>query len=297
MPETQSALEGASAWELESTGMPRRRRLVSLSRVIRIALLSFPLFLAQCGVLNPAFVNVIDSDGTLTTVDNAPGHIIVAFVNNAEVDERLLAFLESSEGGSLVLTDAEKRALRPRVRLRVRITFTDGTFQTVEFISGSSTLVDQRFISQASPDLNQNDLDNVVGLCEVASIQIEPGSSVDVFIPVKLTAFELQTATDANGAPVNTFQARQTIDPQFRVLQVDDLDEDGNVTLRRNIGVRDTPGFVPEPICGSVVAIVMEGVLSVPFLDGVSNEPSFDRDDPNTVASIGGRFEFSVAVQ
>ena len=89
-----------------------------------------------CGVFNPAFVNLLDPAGTgqFATLNNAPGHVVIAFVNAAEVDERLLAFLESTEGGNLILTDAEKRALRPRMRLRARVTFADGTSQTIEFV-------------------------------------------------------------------------------------------------------------------------------------------------------------------
>jgi len=35
----------------------------------------------------------------------------------------------------------------------------------------------------------------------------------------------------------------------------------------------------PWPVvCGSVVAIVIDGVLRVPFLDGVSDAPSYDRE-------------------
>jgi hypothetical protein len=47
------------------------------------------------------------------------------------------------------------------------------------------------------------------------------------------------------------------------------------------------------------VAVVVDGVLSVPFLQGVpgNDAPSFDIDDEATVASIGGRFEFRVSVQ
>ena len=155
--------------------------------------------LAGCGAFNPAFVSLV-APGAAQTLDNAPGHVVIGFVNNAEVDERLLAFMESPEGGNLDLTDAEKAELRPRMRLRIQITFTDGSVQTIDFITGSSNLVDPRFDALASPDLNQNDLGNVVVLCDVASVQLEPGSQIEVFIPVELTAFQLVETTTGGGA-------------------------------------------------------------------------------------------------
>ncbi|MGB0715037.1 MAG: hypothetical protein ACPGXK_04110, partial [Phycisphaerae bacterium] len=76
-----------------------------------------------CGAFNPAFLNLLDDgSGQFITIDNAPGHVIVSFINNAEVSERLVSYLESPEGGGLVLTDEEKQNLRPRMRFRVLIT-------------------------------------------------------------------------------------------------------------------------------------------------------------------------------
>ena len=81
------------------------------------------------------------------------------------------------------------------------------------------------------------------------------------------------------------------------ILEADETDVDGNVILRRNIGVRDVPSPAINPLCGSVITIVVDGVLSVPFLDEVTDAPSYDRDDVATQATIGGRYEFRVAVQ
>jgi len=231
------------------------------------------------------------------TLDNAPGHVVIGFVNNAEVDERLLAFLESPEGGNLDLTEAEKAELRPRMRLRIQITFTDGSVQTIEFITGSSNLVDPRFGALALPDLNQNDLNNVVVRCDVASVQLEPGSQIEVFIPVELTAFQLVEATTGGGDLTTEFQARERTSPQFQPIQVDQVDDDGNTVLQANVGIRDTPTPVFSPLCGSVIVIGVEGVLSVPFLPEGGGIPSFDLDDPLTVAQIGGRYEFRVSVR
>lgn len=261
--------------------------------------MSTVLGLAGCDALNPAFVDRLDPTGSAnsTTLDPAPGHVVIAFVNNAQVDERLLSFLESADGGNLVLTNQEKQELRPRMRMRVLVTFTDGTSQTIEFISGSSKLIDRNFDAQSFPDLNQNDLDNTVVLCDVASVAVVPGSALEVFIPVALTQFERVVTNTVGGGITTEFQPGPVTNPIFRSLQVDDLDPDGNVTVQRNIGVRDVPSTATNPLCGSVIVIVADGVLSVPFLDGVSSAPSFDGADAQTIARIGGRFEFRVAVQ
>ena len=259
-------------------------------------LLAIGVGCAGCSALNPAFVDLLDAGGagTFSTMDNAPGHVVIMFVNNAIIDERLLNTLDAE----LELTDAEKRSARPRIRARFRVAFVDDTFQTIEFVSGSRGLVDPDYTALVVPDLNQNDLDNVVVSCDVASVELEPGTSVEVFVPVEVTAYELvEVAGTGDNTVTTTFEARETRTPQFETLEVDDVDADGNVILRRNIGVRDAPGPTPSPRCGSVVAITLDGVLSVPYLSGVSEAPSFDRDDAVTAAGIGGRYEFIVSVQ
>lgn len=276
----------------DSTGQPRS----SWGRVAAVC--GIGLGLLGCGSLNPAFVSLIDPTGTagLSTLPNAPGHVVITVVNNAEVDERLLSYLESTEGGNLQLTEAEKRALRPRLRMRVRVTFTDQTTTDIEFVGGSRNLIDQNFSAQAFPDLNQNDLDNAVVVCDVASVALEPGSDIEAFVPVELTGFDLIETTNQTGTVIGvTFEPRERRPPAFLPLDVDDVDADGNVSLQRNIGVRDVPSPVDNPRCGSVIAIVVNGVLSVPFFDGAA--PSFDRDDEATEAQIGGRYEFRVSVQ
>jgi len=51
-------------------------------------------------------------------------------------------------------------------------------------------------------------------------------------------------------------------------------------------------------VCGSVVAVVVDGTLSVPFFTAAgTGNPSYDINDVNTVAGIGGRYEFRVSVQ
>ncbi|MBU0718993.1 MAG: hypothetical protein KJ749_12145 [Planctomycetes bacterium] len=259
------------------------------------------LSMVGCGSLNPAFVDLLGGEmaASMTSLDNAAGHVVIAFVNNAEVDERLVDYLKSADGGGLTLTPAEERALRPRVRFRVEVTYTNGSQLTFEFVDGSSNLIDPGYSAQAFPDLNQNDLNNIVVACDVARVEISQTSAVEVFVPSEIGVYELVEVAGAAGGTLRTeFELRETIAPQFSALQQDDTDEDGNVTLRRNIGVRDMPAPV-EPLCGSVVAFVLDGVLSVPFLTGVGEAegPSYDREDQNTEAAIGGRYEFVVSVQ
>jgi len=247
-----------------------------------------------CGVFNPAFVNLFETPGTdsLATIDNAPGHVIVAFVNNAEVDERLLTFLESPAGGGLVLTDEEKRQLRPRVRFRVLITFVTGDQQEIEFVDGSTTFVQPGFNAQSEPDLNQNTQDNVVVVCDVAAINVM--DPIEVFIPVTFRVFDFVEPT---GLMPGFFRTVQTVPPQFEALEVDDVDQDLNTILQRNIGFRDSPAPVDNLQCGSVVTIVLTGVLSIPFFDLQGGVPGFDALNLISAASLGGRYEFRVSVR
>jgi len=252
---------------------------------------------AGCSSLNPAFVNLLGGNlsNSLATISNAPGHVVVALINNAEIDEKLVSFL----AGDLGLTAADAAKLHPRVRMRIRITFVDGTFQTVEMISGSRTFVQPAFNAEAAPDLNQNDLTNVVAQCDVAQVGLEPGSNIEIFIPVELQEFELTENADNSGATIREFILRQTRPPQFTPLAVDLVDGDQNIILRRNIDVRDQLPTTTNIVCGSVIAINLNGVLAVPFQISVAENgaPSFDRDDVQTVGAIGGRYEFRVTVR
>ena len=286
---------GKDGFVLNLSGLFCCRRSLAGVRGLRVFMACMlTMTTGGCGAFNPAFLNLFDVSGTgqFITIDNAPGHVILTVINNATIDERLLDFLESK----LTLSDVEKRNLNPRIRMRLRVTFIDGNFQTIEFITGSPNFVDPTFGAQAVPDLNQNDLSNAVVLCDVASVQLEPGSEIEVFIPVELQEFDRVEVINQAGGVFRFLQLRGSIQPQFRTLQRDDLDEDDNVILQRNIGVRDVLGPVTNLLCGSVVAVVINGVLSVPFLDGFS-EPSFDRGDPATTASIGGRYEFRISIQ
>lgn len=255
---------------------------------------------ASCSAVNPAFVDVLVPDGgNIAPIDNAPGHVVIQFVNNAEVNDRLLGFLESAEGGGLILTPDERRELRPRVRIRYLVTFVDGSQTEFEFVDGSQALVSPIFDADSEPDLNQNDLDNVVVLCDVQRVELSPGSAIEVFVPSPIEQYEIVEVENDSGVIVGTTPVlREVFLPQFAPLQVDEIDDDGNVLVRRNIGIRDVPAPVDNLLCGSVVTIVLEGELSVPFLDSEGiNRPSFDQDDESAVGSIGGRYEFIIGVQ
>jgi len=269
---------------------PPARRLVALAVVTALPFLG-------CGALNPAFLNVVAPEqvDSFASVDNASGHVIVSFINNAEVDERLVDFLET-EGG-LDLTPVERRNLRPRIRFRMLVTFVDGTQLPLEFISGSTGLIDQQFDASVFPDLNQNDFDNGVVLCNVQSVELLPGAPIEVFVPVQLNVYARENVTDDDFTTEPIFNLQNQIPPQFRELEVDQTDADGNVVLQQNIGIRDVPAPVGEPQCGSVIGIVLNGTLDVPFLDGVDDAPSYDQGDQNVVARIGGRYEFVVSIR
>jgi hypothetical protein len=263
---------------------------------LRSSFAALSLFVCGCNAFNPAFVDLIEpSDGSsLVTLTNPPGHVVVTVLNRTIVDEQLLNYLKPKLG----MSDAELRALTPRVRMRLRVTFVDGSFQVIEFVTGSSNLVDPEFNTQAVPDLNQNDRDNAVMLCDVALVELEPGTNVEVFIPVAIEQWELVETNNPAGGVDQEFQLRGEIAPQFRALLVDDTDEDGNVILLRNVGVRDVPSPTPNVICGSVLAVLIDGTLTVPFLSQANTtNPSFDIDDEETEAGIGGRYEFGVSVQ
>lgn len=248
-----------------------------------------------CGALNPAFLSLVDPTGTgsVPSSSSAAGHVALQVVNKTVLDERLLGYLAER----LPLTDAQLRALRPRIRMTLQVGFVDGTLQTIEFITGSRGLIDPAFDAQAFTDLSQNDLDNAVVLCDVAFVQLAPGSSIEVFMPVELLGFELVEVELPGGGLATTFELRTRTAPQFRTLQVDEIDDRGEVTERRNIGVRDVLSPVANLRCGSVVGVIIDGALTVPFLDGISADPSFDIEDEETVNQIGGRYRFRLTVQ
>lgn len=257
------------------------------------ALGAIAMGLAGCNAFNPAFLGIVAPNlaATNASIPNAPGYVVVALQNNVRIDGQLLQWLNDK----IALPPSQLDNIRARIRMRLRITHADGTFQTVEMISGSGDFVDPDFDAQAVPDLERNTLTNVVVRCDVSSIQLEPNTNIEVFIPAPLEVWELTEVTVGNETNVVPVQ-RGTIAPQFRALQVDDVDQDGNVILQRNIDPRDVLSPTTNVVCGSVIPVVVNGVLSVPFFQQAgTNNPSYDQDDVNTVARIGGRYQFRVS--
>lgn len=271
------------------------RRYFSAALRTHAVLGSIVLGLAGCDAFNPAFVSLVapEAAATVASVPNPPGYVVVGMQNNVRIDGQLLSFLSDDLG----LSPAEESALRARIRMRLRITFSDGTFQTVELISGSGDFVDPAFDATATPDLNRNTLTNVAVRCDVASVELEPGTNIEVFIPVPLEIWEL-VEVDVGDETAIQPQQRGTIPPQFRALLVDDVDADGNVTLQRNIDPRDVLSPTTNLVCGSIVPVIVDGTLTVPFFSqATTGNPSFDQDDENTEAGIGGRYQFRVSAQ
>lgn len=272
----------------------------------RFGVLSLAAVLPGCSALNPSFVDLIDPSGGSNSVENAPGYVAIVFVNNADVDERLLTYLEADvpDGGGVELTPYERRTLKPRLRFRVRVEFTNGNFNVFEFVDGSVKLVDSRFDATNEPDLVENDLSNAIVVCDVVRVSVE--GPITVFMPVQIEGW---TATQNTFGFVE-YRFTQYLPESlgFIPLDVDVIDDDGNVTLQQNIGVRDVPVPVEGPRCGSVVSFVITGTLAVPFINVPDNpddnrDQAFSRDtpsvvttDPETIARIGGRFQIRVQV-
>jgi len=217
----------------------------------------------------------------------------VGMQNNVTIDGQLLDFLLPE----LEIPPGDVASLRARIRMQLRITFTDGTFLTVELISGSSEFVDPAFDATATADLTRNTLTNVAVRCDVATVELEPGTSVEAFIPVPIEVYEL-VEVDAGDEVDIVPQLRSTLPPQFRTLLVDEVDAEGNVTLQRNIDIRDVLSPTTNVVCGSIVPVIVEGTLTVPFFaEAPTGNPSYDQDDEVTEAGIGGRYQFRVSAQ
>jgi hypothetical protein len=89
-------------------------------------------------LFNQSFINlvaqpVVDSTGAVPsiTLDNAPGHVPIVFVNNTRFDQTLIDYFDS------IGVDTSDPDLRPRVRVRTDIQYVNGNSITLEFIDGS----------------------------------------------------------------------------------------------------------------------------------------------------------------
>jgi hypothetical protein len=279
-------------------GAPRRKMIPMY--------LAIGLLAIACGgcssVLNPAFLAMVttaspDGAGVVDeiTLNNAPGHVPVFFVNNTQYDQTLLDYLES------VGVDVDRPDLRPRVRLRVTITYVNGNTNTFEFIDGSDLIQGSvpieggtQAVTLVPSALTSNELTNVVGICDIAEVRPE-ANSVEVFVPVfvKVIGFEEVGIVTA----VRTLN--ETIPPTFVPLERDVIDGSGNVTLQQNFDQRDVPVPVVNVQCGSVVGFTLTGTLRVPFVvDELGRTtPGYLDFDTAAGAASPGRFEFQTTVR
>jgi len=258
-------------------------------------------------IFNPSFINlvatpVVDSTGAVPsiTIDNAPGHVPVIFINNAKFDQNLIDYFDS------IGIDTSDPNLRPRVRVRTDIRYVNGNTITLEFIDGSAVVqntVQTANGTQQNPliprDLLQNDLTNVVAICDVSRVQPGGGidsqeTSVEVFVPAFLKEIQI-VVNDL----VTTRELSQTVQPQFVPLQQDEVDANLNVTLLRNFDIRDAPVPATDLLCGSVVGFTLSGTLRLPFVQDELGAvvPGYLDTDDAAQASIPGRFEFITNVR
>jgi hypothetical protein len=248
----------------------------------------------SCTAFNPAFVDVVAGSGG-ASLENAPGHVVVAFVNNATVNERVIAYLESDAGGNLVLTPAQKRSLRPVIRLSLGVQYTDGSQQRLDFIQGSREFVSPLFAAQTEFDLDDPDSTNNVLVCDVDFANVLEDIGIEVFLSVPVAEFEFVEPTEAQPG---FFRLAEVIPPNFIQLQPDFVDGDGNI-IRANYAVENGPAPVINPLCGSVITITVNGEFSVPFFEApvAGDIPSYVDDNLNEAASVGGRYSFAVSVR
>jgi hypothetical protein len=248
---------------------------------------------AGCDALNPAFVEVVfppDSAPVQNqTADNPTGHVPVFFISNARFDGALLEYMETQ---GLDVSDPD---LRPRIRVQVTVEFTDGSSRIMEFLDGSrisqsAVVVEgETEVAVVPPDLARPSLNNQVAQCDVSTVVVTQGS-IEVYIPVFWAEFEQVEIQDV-GIEIRVVE---TFPPQFYVLQVDDVDERGNTTTLRNIGIRDVPGPILSLTCGSVVLYSLEGTLQVPFVGGF---PGYFQDNEAIIAAFPGRFAVKTQVR
>ncbi|MFH0981496.1 MAG: hypothetical protein V2A79_08155 [Planctomycetota bacterium] len=276
----------------------------------RFALL-IALSTAGCSALNPSAINVLfpadvaASIGGATT-ENAPGHVVIIFINNTHFDGNVLNFLRNR--GIDVDSDPN---LRPRARFQVQVLFSTNVITTFEFVDGSAvfdgvvTTVDANGVVTTTaatppPDLTENTLNNMVVLCNVAAVApaveiTETTSSLEMFVPTSLKEITV-TATELG---LIRRELKSVTPPRFVPLVVDAVDETGAVTEVHNFGTRDVPGFPTNLTCGSVVTFVLNGDLTLPFVvdETNANVPGYLDTDTPAQAAVPGRFELIVSVR
>ncbi len=241
--------------------------------------------------LNPGFVDVVGPGiAGQPTGPTSPGHVVVAFRNDTVFDEQLLNFLVQEGLDPILLDDPEAR---PRVAVRVRLSFPNDEELEVEFVDGSSTIVSPEVDITQFPDLTRNEQDNLVVQCDV--VQVELVELPRIFVPSPLEILELDENEFGRAFPVLV----DTIPPQFELLERDEVDQNGNTTLQRNFDIRDVPGPAIGPNCGSVVTIVLSGTLRLPFRVNADNElvPAYFDTEMREIATVPGRYQLIVGIR
>lgn len=249
----------------------------------------------SCDAFNPAFVefagNLVGSDALGAIGPDSAGHVAVIFRNDTIFDEALMQALVADGLSPAIFEDPE---LRPRVRVRVRITYVNNQQLDLEFNDGSTTVLDPDVDPTTFPDLTRAGKTNFVAQCDVARVELMGLPSI--FVPIQFSTIRIDPG-DENTPP---FRVRvTTAPPQFEQLRPDLVDAQGNTTLQRNLDIRDVPGPANQPNCGSVVTIVLSGTLRLPFVVsefGVE-EPGVLNTDINAFEVSPGRYRLIVAVR
>lgn len=247
------------------------------------------VFAAGCDALNPSFVDFLGPDLLAPIGPDSRGHVAVVFRNDMVFDEALLQDLVNNGLDPALL---DQPGLRPRVRLRLRITFINSETLDMEFSDGSP-IVDPRV--GALPELTRVVRTNFVAQCDVARVELI--TLPEVFVPSFFRT--LRVIRDV----FNTEIGRELISnepPRFQLLEIDDVDAQGNTLLRRNFDIRDVPPPAVGPNCGSVVAITLSGTLRLPLVALQQNGnlvPGVLDTDDLSLASSPGRFQLTVGIR
>ncbi len=264
----------------------RMSRVVALVAAIGVIALA-----GGCSsIFNPSFINQVAAPPTGTTgtipaitLNNAPGHVAILLINNTRFDPLLLDFLETTGAD---LGDTEPI---PRIRVRVNITYANGSENTLELISGSE-IVEGSLTGGTPPELTEFPLTNFVGVCDIASVTPE---QVELYVPVTRTTVQIVETQN-----VITREVLSEAPPAFVVLQPDTVDDNGNVTVVRNFDIRKGPVLVNGVRCGSVIGFTASGTVQVPFIQVQgATVPGFLDTDTAAQAATPGRFEFLTNVR
>ncbi|MEE9297052.1 MAG: hypothetical protein V3W34_19090 [Phycisphaerae bacterium] len=253
--------------------------------------------LAGCDAFNPAFVDFVSSNFPAAAIvprgPDSRGHVVVAFRNDTLFDERLLLSLIDNGMNPSLVDDPE---LRPRVTVRVRITFVNGETLDVEFRDGSSKIVEPGVVSSDFPDLIRTEQDNLVVQCDVSQVELLELPSI--FVPATFKTFQIREIVTGD---IAFLECQETAGdpPHFELLQRDGVDATGNTTIERNFDVRDVPGAAIAPNCGSVVTIVLRGRLTIPVLTDVICPPALGvlDTDAQRRSRFPGEFALEIAVR